>query len=306
MQHKYNLAMKHTLLLGMLCAFCLIGCTHNEDEPTLSPNPPTDELVSVTFNVSPLTVEVSPISRSSASGSSVGELVNTIGCAVYDESGKLVVDVFKEHNSTEIPADFGTITATLLPGKHKLLVYGLGKGDGEIIQSFPNEYSSGLGFSKLGNREIFYTFKDIEISHSSSNVDVSLPRMSALLKVEITDEVHPNVGKVVYNFSHYDRWGATDNKGSGTNLIKKEVNIVDRYLENYQYYIPFPNSTINFKISVYDNKNIVLFEKNLSLPFEPNKRTIVRGKLFSSLDNKDLEIFIEDTWGEDLEYPLPE
>lgn len=299
--------MKHTLiLLGMLCAFSFIGCTHTEDDPTISPNPPTEDLVFVTFNVNPLAVEVAPISGSSSSGLSVGELVNTIGCAAYDESGKLVVDVFKEHNSTEIPADFGTITATLLPGKYKLLIYGLGKGDGEIIQSFPNEYSSDLGFRKLGDREIFYTFKDIEISHSSSNVDVSLPRISGLLKVEITDEVHPNVGKVVYTFIHYDRWEASSNKGGGNNLIKKEVNIVDGLLENYQYYIPFPSSTINFKISVYDKKNTVLFERNLSLPFEPNKRTIVRGKLFSSLDNKDLEIFIEDTWGEDLEYPLPE
>lgn len=299
--------MKHTiLLLGMLCAFCLIGCTHNEDEPTLSPNPPTDELVSVTFNVNPLTVDVSPISRSSTSGLSVGELVNTIGCAAYDESGRLVVDVFKEHNSAEIPADFGTITATLLPGKYKLLIYGLGNGEGEIIQTFPNVYASNLGFSKLRDREIYYTYKDIEISHSSSTIDVSLPRMSALLKVEITDEVHPNVGKVTYDFYHYERWSAIDNRGSGTNLIKKEVNIDNGYLEDYQYYIPFPSSSGNFKISVYDKNNTILFERSLSLPFEPNKRTIVRGKLFSSLDNKDLEIFIEDTWGEDLEYPLPE
>ena len=85
-----------------------------------------------------------------------------------------------------------------------------------------------------------------------------------------------------------------------------EAAISNNRLEDLEYYLPFPEQTMNFAISVYDLSGSLLFEKNLKLPFEANKRTIVRGKLFSSLDNKDLEIIVDDSWDEDIEYPLPE
>lgn len=288
----------------MLFAFLLYSCAHT-DEPVIIPSNPTDELIPVTFNANILTVEVSPFSRSEIKDVSIGDIVTIIGCAVYDSNGKLVVDQYKEFNPLyeSAPEDFGRIHTSLLPGTYKLLMYGLGKGEGAVVQWFPNEYSSDLGLS-LGEREVFYSSEDIEISNKSKEMEITLSRKSAMLKVEITDEVHEDVGKVFYEFEHPKKWNAYYNRGEGEISVKKEIPIVDRHLENFEYYIPFPNSSCNFKISVYKTDGSLLFDKTLSLPFEANRKTVVRGKLFSNLDGKLWEILIEDEWGEDLEYPI--
>lgn len=287
----------------MLFAFLFFSCAHT-DEPVIPTNP-TNEPIPVTFNASFLTIEVSPLTRSAVKDVSIGDIVTTIGCAVYDSNGKIVVDQYKEFNPLyeSVPEDFGSISTTLLPGTYKLIMYGLGKGDGAVNQMFPNEYSSDLGLI-LGNREVFYKCQDIEISSSTKEMEITLSRKSALLKVEITDEVHKDVGKVIYEFYHPKKWNIYYNRGEGDISVKQEIPIVDNHLEIFEYYIPFPNSYGNFKISVLKKDGSLLFDKTLSLPFEVNRKTIVRGNLFSNLDGKLWEILIEDAWGEDMEYPI--
>lgn len=296
--------MKYTLnLIGMLFAFLFFSCAHT-DEPIIPTNP-TDDPIPVTFNASILTIEISPFTRSVTKEATIGDIVTTIGCAVYDSNGKIVVDYYKEFNPLyeSAPEDFGKISATLLPGKYKLLMYALGKGNGAVNQLFPNDYSSDLGLT-LGNREVFYKCQDIEISTSLKEMEITLSRKSALLRVEITDEVHEDVGKVIYEFNQPQKWNAYYNRGEGDISVKQEISIVDKRLEIFEYYIPFPNSYGNFKVSVFKKDGSLLFDKTLSLPFEVNRKTIVRGNLFSNLDGKLWEILIEDAWGEDMEYPI--
>ena len=77
--------------------------------------------------------------------------------------------------------------------------------------------------------------------------------------------------------------------------------------KGFGFITPDDNSEkIFFHISVLNPKSqrpkindVVLFEKQLTVPIYDNRRSIISGNLFSTIGNKDLTITVNDLWGED-------
>ncbi len=80
--------------------------------------------------------------------------------------------------------------------------------------------------------------------------------------------------------------------------------ITNNKLEPFEYYFSFPNASTKVIIAIYDKNGSLYGKKELIVPTLENRRTIISGKLFSSLGSQEIIIHVDDLWGEDLEYPL--
>ena len=69
-------------------------------------------------------------------------------------------------------------------------------------------------------------------------------------------------------------------------------------MDVFDYYVTRPQN-ITVTIKVLGVNDVVLFEKQLTVPIYDNRRSIISGNLFSTIGNKDLTITVNDLWGED-------
>lgn len=264
--------------------------------------------VPVLFKVSTINVDTQPMSRSTTSGTQIEDIVNKIVYFIFDESNKQIkygVSSFTP-GTDPVPEGFGTIETSLMPGKYNILFYALGKGSGSC--SFVNsDLFNSESYFAHNNKEVFYFTGQMTITTSSNNHSINLSRKSALLKINITDQVLPTVSKVVYSFSDSYRWYP---KNSG--MYKKEYsfngNITDNMVDIFEYYFSFPealsSNSVDVKISIYDTNNFLIGEKVIPTPIYENRRTTISGDLFSTLGNQNINITIDDIWGEDINVPI--
>ncbi|MGL4227785.1 MAG: hypothetical protein ACRCR3_03945 [Tannerellaceae bacterium] len=295
--------MRNLLFISALLVLLLhVSCTQEETSEVGQTEIP------VCFKVSTINVDTQPMSRSTTSGAQIGDVVNKIVYFIFDESNKQIkygISSFTP-GTDPVPEGFGTIETNLMPGKYNVLFYALGKGSGSC--SFVNsDLFNSESYFAHNNKEVFYFTGQMTITTSSNNHSINLSRKSALLKINITDQVLPTVSKVVFSFSDSYRWYP---KNSG--MYKKEYsfngNIKDNMVDIFEYYFSFPEALISnpvdVKVSIYDSNNLLIGEKIIPTPIYENRRTTISGDLFSTLGNQNIDITIDDIWGEDVSVPI--
>lgn len=286
----------------LLAMIFFVSCSNDEI--------PGDEAkeVPVTFNISTLNVDTQPMSRGTNSGAEISDVVNKISYYIFDSNDKFIKSgtSFFTPGVDEIPPGFGTIETSLMPGSYNVLFYALGKGSGSCSLVNTDRFNYESYFSYF-DKEVFYYNGSLTITATSKNHTISLSRKSGLLRINITDQVLPTVSKVVYSFNDSYRWYP---KSSGT--YRKEYTydgtITDNNMEIFDYYFSFPealsSSSVVVKISIYDTNNTLMGEKNITAPIYGNRRTTISGDLFTTLGNQNMEITIDDVWGEDVNIPI--
>ncbi|SBW03886.1 exported hypothetical protein [uncultured Dysgonomonas sp.] len=262
--------------------------------------------IPVTFKVSTLNVDVQPMAKSASSGSALEEVVNTIGYYIYNTSDYKLLKSGKVSfipGVDPVPDNFGQFNERLMPGSYDVIFYALGRGTGSLAFSNIDQLSSGTAIN-YNNKEIFYYHDNITISSSSNIVEVSLSRKSAMLKIDISDEVTPEVGSVKFTISDGKQWNVYYKRNETIIDYTFDGTITNNKLEPFEYYFSFPNTPTKVIIAIYDKNGSLYGKKELLVPTLENRRTIISGKLFSSLGSQEIFIHVDDIWGEDIGYPL--
>lgn len=289
--------------MPVLCLACMLLGACNESVIT----DVTEDPVTVTFNVSTLNVDTQPMSRAAAnSGANLEEVVNTIGYHIFNSSSELYKSVEVSFNPgvEPVPDGFGEVKEVMQPGTYKLFFYAYGKGNGTASWNVGESYSSSFALS-FKDKEIFYYTTSVEITASTQFVEIPLTRHSALLIIDIHDQVPENVSKVEYKFNDSKSYSVYYDKNDGTNQLTYEATITEEnMLEQFEYYFAFPAETKQFTINIYDLSDQVIATQTLTLPLEANRKTIISGNLFDSLGEKEFTILLDDFWGDDIEYEL--
>ena len=294
---------KTKLMPALFLASVLLFGACNESVISETPDDP----VTVTFNVSTLNVDTQPMSRATSSGTELSEVVSKIRYYIYNSSNtQLIKYGSSTYDASNPNENFGVITESLTPGTYSIMFYAEGKGNGycDFCNTEPFNYES---YFKYKDMEVFYYAGTITVESTSTSFNVELPRKSGLLRINITDAVLSNVSKVEFSFSDSYRW-YPKSSGSYNESYTYQATITDGELEVFDYYFSFPDalpsSNVTVKISVYDTSNSLLGEKSVTAPIYENKRTIVRGELFSTISDKNISVTINDIWGEDVEVEL--
>lgn len=262
--------------------------------------------IPVTFKVSALSVDVQPMTKSAISGAPLDEVVNTIGYYIYSTSDYKLLKSGKVSfipGVDPVPDNFGQFNEKLMPGDYSVIFYALGRGAGSLAFSNIDQLSSGTAIN-YNNKEIFYYHDNMTISSSSNIVEISLPRKSAMLKIDISEEVTPEVGSVKFTISDGKLWNVYYKRNETIVDYTFDGIITNNKLEPFEYYFSFPNTPTKVIITIYDKNGSLYGKKELLVPTLENRRTIISGKLFSSLGSQEINIYVDDLWGEDLEYPL--
>lgn len=286
-------------VLFLACVLFLGAC--NESVITDVEDP-----VTVTFNVSTLNVDTQPMSRAAAnSGADLSEVVNTIGYYIYGSNSSL----YKSGETSfvpdvdPIPENFGEVKEVIQPGTYTIIFYAYGKGGGTADWSETSVYGSTTALN-FTDKEIFYYCESVEITAGNNVVEIPMTRNSALLIINILDEATDEVSKVEYKFTNNKYWLPYYGRTGGTQQLTYEASISNKKLETFEYYFPFPSSTVSLTFNIYDLSSTIIGTKTLTIPLEANKKTIVSGELFSSLGEKGFTILLEDAWDEDIEFPF--
>lgn len=284
---------------ALLLACVLFGACNESVISDISEDP-----VTVTFNVSTLNVDTQPMSRAANSGANLEDVVTTIGYHIFNSSGVLYKseEVSFTPGVDPVPDGFGQIKEIMVPDTYKLYFYAYGKGNGTASWNVGDKFTSGFGiFYK--DKEIFFYHASVEVTASSNVVEIPLVRKSALLVIDILDEVPETVSKVEYKFNDSKSYLFYYDRRDGTNQLLYEATITDENkISRFEYYVAFPEETKPITINVYDQSDVLISTKTLTVPMEANHKTIISGNLFSSLGEKDLTILLDDIWGDDIEH----
>ena len=281
----------------ILAAFLLGSCSNNE---LLTEH---QAEIPVKFNVSTLNVGTQPMSRVVESGNQLSDVVNKIVYYIFDESLKRVKNGVSSFTpgEEEAPNNFSSIEISLLPGKYSIVFYALGKGNGtcSFVDNSIYNYDSYFAYR---DKEVFHHESEITITTATKSHEITLNRKSALLKIDITDDITPEVSKVTYSFSDSYRW-YPKNSSTYRNTYTYEAAMNETKLDPFEYYFSFPgalvSSSVAISINIYDSNNSLIGEKKVTAPILENQRTTISGELFSTLGNKEFSISINDIWSKD-------
>lgn len=292
---KFNL-----MAVVILAAFLSGSCSDNEQliEPQTE--------ISVTFNVSTLNVGTQPMSRATNSGADLWDVVNTIGYYIYNNT-----DYYLQRSGIssfvpgveQVPDNFGQITEKLMPGSYQAVFYAIGKGNGTLTFTGTDQINSGTSIS-YKDKEVFYYHENFTVAAESNMIEINMPRKSAMLKIDITDELTSDIGKVTYTISDGCIWNIYYSKNDRSTTYTYEASKTNNKLDLFEYYFSFPNKDASISIAIYDKSETLIGKKDLTIPLFENRRTIISGELFSSLGSNDINIIIDDVWGEDVNIPI--
>lgn len=281
----------------MLAVMLLCGCSKQE-----LPENKANE-IPITFNVSTLNVDTQPMSRTASSGTVLGDVVNSISYYIFDSRSKLVsygVSAFKP-GVDPIPDGFGTIRVKLMPGEYKVIIYALGKGRGYFNINGINDGLNAESHFLMADKEVFYFTDNMTVGTSTTDFNINLPRISSLLRINITDDLTPDVKKVVIGFHAYEKWSfMTPGIWELTNSSPRTYNATlgETKMEEFDYYVVRPQEML-VSIKILGVNELLLGEKKITVSLYENRRTIISGELFNTIGNKDFTITVNDLWGED-------
>ena len=256
------------------------------------------ETVSVRFRATSLGVDIESMStKGTSSGADLGDVVSTIGYVVLTPSlGYVTGESVSFNPATEsAPDDFGVFSAVLPVGSYVVRMYAYGAGTGLITMSRNTEQFEGY------DRDFFYLSQDLNVTAEQDTYDLSVPREAAMLRVNITDDVPASVTKVTYSISTKEKRAGSSAADNMSTAREYQATKTGSKLDTKDIYIPFParNPSVTLNIKVYEGSDTESYSVPVQVSMYSNRRTVVSGRLFDTLNGKDLSVTIQDTWGAD-------
>ena len=226
--------MKHIKLIGLLAlSMAMASCEKVSLDELLSKEPPTSQ-PSSTGNAS-LSIHIGGIADANyqdatAKGTRaiepIGNVCTKLTISLYNEEGQRVYSVNKK--STD--ADFANATMKLAEGKYYLVVVAHSNEKNATTTDINKITFDG----KLS--DTFHYYKEIELVAGGNNIDVVMERVTAMFRLEITDEIPENVKQLRFNYtggsstlSGYTGAGSVNSRQTEIRNIQAGVNIYEVY-----------------------------------------------------------------------------
>lgn len=272
--------------------------------------------ITVTFKVrADLSVSTEPIDNPSKramtraatlSGENLEDVVRLISYDIYKDGSRYKYGSSSFDPATETaPEGFGTFEEKLLPGTYTVLFYAYGKASDGV--SLNNENTLNNFNITSGELELYEYCQSITVTTSTTSVDVTLRRVSALMSLQISDNPLPEVSYITVSLNangfYYPGNKANNSNPANFNIIKS-THVVDGKLPVTNIYTVNPKNPATMTIYIRNANGDILGETNVSVPMYANRRSVVSGNLFTYLGDKTMTVTIDDNWGEDVIVPL--
>ena len=299
--YKFNFL--SVLILGSVL---FTACTSVSIESEVNEYPVTFKVLTMSVEDEPMNARATTRAATTSSGNEISDVINEIHYLIYNgyDLVKMVSNSFDPTKETP-PTGFGTLKVNLSPGTYDIYVFAGGKGSGSFEFKSLNPLHDNMNVY-YNNKELFYYHNNFIVGNSATEHDVTVNRRCAALRVNVTEPIPENVGKVEYKIKDYPDWYFRRNSVySSLETYTFQATVTDNKLDLFDYYyMAYPGSistdTRNVSFLIYDKNNTLLFEKTLEINISKNRRTVISGSLFSSLNADDLTITVSDIWDDDI------
>lgn len=296
--------MNRKILLSLLCLLFLFSCKKEHQEENETPRYPVRfDLNGFTQTQQP--IDGAPIKTNSLTANTTTDTipVNQLFYFVFKESGALVA----QKTVSKTSSGFGVFTDDLPAGNY--VVYFLGSSTNLDITanngiSLPNVVISPdgnagsplYGYNSWG--DTFY--KKIPVTVTSAGIvqTVQMERISAQLIFNIEDAIPANIGKIEVTYNEpISFYFYTSNNPPNKHYISRSLSSADVGSTNIKLYGNTLNTLtpITFSISYFaTGSNSPVDTKTVTVTSQPNKRTVISGKLFTG--NSVFDITYDTNW----------
>lgn len=212
--------------------------------------------------------------------------VQAVTLAFYDIKGTEVYKQTQAKSDKKTDTTFGEFSADLQIGHYTMVALGYNVGNNdEFVLTSPTE----AGYTSEKPREMFCYVQDVTVTKTEAlDLDVTLDRIGAYLKILSTDKRSAGVTKMRTTFSN---GGKTFNPSTGlalTNTGFSQTNNssggVGETIEiNCFPYLFTDEQTMDVTIEALDNSNNVLFTKKITdVEFKRGYMTTIKGPIFTA------------------------
>lgn len=281
-QFKLQTVMKYLKLSCLLAlSLALVSCEKVSLDDLLGKDPTTSQPATGNAN---LNIHIGGIENvnynSAAKGTRAIEPVKNVcsklTISLYREDGTRAFMVNKK--STE--AGFADATVKLAEGNYKLLVI--------AHSNDKNATTTDLNKITFDGKvsDTFHYYEEIELTEGNNNIDVVLSRVTAMFRLEITDDIPENVKQLKFYYTGGSStlegvtgYGCVNSKQTELRDIKTGSKIYEVYT------FPHPDGkTLKMTILALDASNNILCEKAFeNVSISRNTITHYRGKLFETV-----------------------
>ena len=300
--------MKHIKLIGLLAlSMALASCEKVSLDELLSKEPPTSQ-PSSTGNAS-LSIHIGGIADANyqdatAKGTRaiepIGNVCTKLTISLYNEEGQRVYSVNKK--STD--ADFADVTIKLAEGKYYLVVVAHSNEKNATTTDINKITFDG----KLS--DTFHYYKEIELQAGGNNIDVVMERVTAMFRLEITDEIPENVKQLRFNYTGGSSTLSGYTGAGSVNSRQTEIRNVQSGINTYEVYtFPHPDDKkLKMTITALDASGETVCTKTFEdVAVSKNMITRYKGSFFTNItppaasDNYNFNISANTDWkGENI------
>lgn len=295
--------MKHIKLIGLLAlSMALASCEKVSLDELLSKEPPTSQ-PSSTGNAS-LSIHIGGIADANyqdatAKGTRaiepIGNVCTKLTISLYNEEGQRVYSVNKK--STD--ADFANATMKLAEGKYHLVIVAHSNEKNATTTDINKITFDG----KLS--DTFHHYKEIELQAGSNNIDIVLERVTAMFRLEITDEIPENVKQLKFQYTGGSSTLSGFTGAGSVNSRQTEIRNIQAGVNTYEVYT-FPHSDdkkLKMTIIALNASGETVCTKTFEdVAVSKNMITRYKGNLFTNIappaasDNYNFSISVNTDW----------
>ena len=295
--------MKHIKLIGLLAlSMAMASCEKVSLDELLSKEPPTSQ-PSSTGNAS-LSIHIGGIADANyqdatAKGTRaiepIGNVCTKLTISLYNEEGQRVYSVNKK--STD--ADFANATMKLAEGKYYLVVVAHSNEKNATTTDINKITFDG----KLS--DTFHYYKEIELVAGGNNIDVVMERVTAMFRLEITDEIPENVKQLRFNYTGGSSTLSGYTGAGSVNSRQTEIRNIQAGVNTYEVYtFPHPDDKkLKMTITALGASGETVCTKTFEdVAVSKNMITCYKGNLFTNIappaasDNYNFSISVNTDW----------
>lgn len=199
--------------------------------------------------------------------------------AVYDSSGKRI----KQVNQQSGAADFGRVSYQLEPGTYRIVALAhSSSGNPTMTDPAKILFKNSQGFT-----DTFLYSEEIELDDHPLSLNLSLTRITALCRFQITDNYPSEVCRM--QFQYKGGSGAFNAKtGLGcvnsTQTVSFDVRQGQKVFDLYTF-LHHAEDDIHLKVTALDANDQVVHEREFDIPMEQKMMTLVKRSFFKESDD---------------------
>lgn len=286
----------------MALSMALASCEKVSLDELLSKEPPTTE-PSSTGNAS-LSIHIGGIADANYADAAakgtraiepIGKVCTKLTISLYNEEGQRVYSVNKK--STD--ADFADVTIKLAEGKYYLVVVAHSNEKNATTTDINKITFDG----KLS--DTFHYYKEIELQAGGNNIDVVMERVTAMFRLEITDEIPENVKQLKFYYTGGSSTLSGFTGAGAVNSRQTEIRNIQAGVNTYEVYT-FPQSEdkkLKMTVTALDASGETVCTKTFEdVAVSKNMITCYKGNLFTNIappaasDNYNFSISVNTDW----------